>query len=125
MMETLQKRLCCGDREDIAEEAKEILRQAEANQKVRFIYDGLVIFVLSCNPSLAVLKTHFNCNFNPALSQIRSLQLTVGVSATALSVVALNLAAENSDVPPVKKIEIGDVAKMAGISKAKYVNFYR
>ena len=37
MMETLQKRMCCGDREDIADEAKEILRQAEANQKVRIM----------------------------------------------------------------------------------------
>ena len=49
----------------------------------------------------------------------------VGASATALSVVALNLAAEDSTVPPVKKIEIRDMAKMAGISKAKYANFYR
>ena len=62
---------------------------------------------------------------NPFLLQILSLQSMVGASATALSVVALNLAAENSTVPPVKKIEIRDMAKMAGISKAKYANFYR
>jgi len=83
------KRMGCGDRDDIAEEAKELLRQAEANQN------------------------------------ILSLQSTVGASATALSVVALNLATDNSDIPPVNKIEIRDVAKMAGISKAKYANFFR
>ena len=49
----------------------------------------------------------------------------MGASATALSVVALNLATDNSDIPPVNKIEIRDVAKMAGISKAKYANFFR
>ena len=56
--------------------------------------------------------------------QILSLLSMVGASATALSVVALNLALENSDTA-VKKVEIRDVAKMAGISKAKYGNFYR
>ena len=49
----------------------------------------------------------------------------VGASATALSVVVLNLTAENSDKPPATKIDMRDVAKMAGISKAKYANFYR
>ena len=57
--------------------------------------------------------------------QIISLQWMVGASAIALSVVALNLATENSAIPPVKKIEIRDMAKMAGITKAKYANFYR
>ena len=59
------------------------------------------------------------------LPQILSLQSMVGASASALSVVALNLATENSDTPLANKIEIRDVAKMAGISKAKYANFYR
>ena len=61
--------------------------------------------------------------------QILSLLSMVGASATALSVVALNLALENNSdtahAPPVKKVEIRDVARMAGISKAKYGNFYR
>ena len=34
LLETLMKRMGCGDRDDIAEEAKELLRQAEANQNV-------------------------------------------------------------------------------------------
>ena len=34
LLETLMKRMGCGDREDIAAEAKELLRQAEANQNV-------------------------------------------------------------------------------------------
>ena len=57
--------------------------------------------------------------------QILSLLSMVGASATALSVVALNLALENNSDTAVKKVEIRDVAKMAGISKAKYGNFYR
>ena len=94
LLETLMKRMGCGDREDIADEAKELLRRAEANQN------------------------------------ILSLLSMVGASATALTVVALNLALENSSdgtahAPPVKKVEIRDVAKMAGISKAKYGNFFR
>ena len=34
LLETLMKRMGCGDREDIADEAKELLRRAEANQNV-------------------------------------------------------------------------------------------
>ena len=38
LLETLMKRMGCGDREDIAAEAKELLRQAEANQNVGHMY---------------------------------------------------------------------------------------
>ena len=64
LLETLMKRMGFGDRKDIADEAKELLRRAEANQNVSLLY---LPFHCSSSPvysfqlsSTKILNSHLN-----------------------------------------------------------------